>query len=78
MYIYFFQLVILMAIANGYSRVSIGDGKITQHTETAIKVAEIMLKDRGLEFSIKEKKNNNDSKYFFMECKGIGLTNNSI
>lgn len=61
-----------MALANGHSRVSIGHGKLTQHTETAVKIAELMLKNHGYEFSIKEKQNDS-GKFSVMECKGVGL-----
>ncbi|XP_033222086.1 RNA 3'-terminal phosphate cyclase isoform X2 [Belonocnema kinseyi] len=68
------QLVILMALAKGTSRVSIGTKELTCHTETAIKVAEIMLGDRGLRFNL-SKSSGGDLAPHILECEGIGLFN---
>ncbi|XP_011312686.1 RNA 3'-terminal phosphate cyclase [Fopius arisanus] len=70
------QLILLMALAKGQSTVSIGSQPITQHTETAIEIAKIMLKDRGLEFRLRNY-NKADPTEFVIECKGCGLTNDS-
>ncbi|XP_015115552.1 RNA 3'-terminal phosphate cyclase [Diachasma alloeum] len=70
------QLILLMALARGTSKVSIGSQKVTQHTETAIEIAKIMLKDRGLNFELKNC-NETDPKGFVLECNGCGLTNDT-
>lgn len=63
-----------MALAKGTSRVSIGTKELTCHTETAIKVAEIMLGDRGLRFNL-SKSSDGDLAPHILECEGIGLFN---
>lgn len=62
-----------MALANGTSRINVGKGELTCHTETAMKIAEIMLGDKGLRFNVFKSDNNDDS--YVLECKGIGLVN---
>ncbi|KAK0176440.1 hypothetical protein PV328_000573 [Microctonus aethiopoides] len=71
------QIIILMAIATGRSRISIGNQQLTQHTETAIKVAEIMLADRGFHFELNQNKDINipDLTSRILECEGCGLVN---
>lgn len=66
-----------MAIATGRSRISIGNQQLTQHTETAIKVAEIMLADRGFHFELNQNKDINipDLTSHILECEGCGLVN---
>jgi hypothetical protein len=67
-----------MALANGTSRIKIGRNKLTCHTETAIKVAEIMLGKRGLRFNLLESAESRDSMSYFLECQGCGLINESL
>ncbi|RLU19743.1 hypothetical protein DMN91_008300 [Ooceraea biroi] len=69
------QMIILMALANGTSRIKVGDKKLTCHTETAMKVAEIMLGKRGLRFNLSESAESGDSTSYFLECQGCGLIN---
>lgn len=64
-----------MTLAKGISRIKIGN-KLTRHTETAIKIAEIMLANRGLRFHLLEDGNAGDSPSYILECEGCGLINN--
>ena len=65
------QLIILMGLANGVSKVR--TGPLTLHTKTAIHVVE-MLTDA--QFSvIKDANCNLGEQSFLVECKGIGLKN---
>ncbi|KAI4498531.1 hypothetical protein M0802_006466 [Mischocyttarus mexicanus] len=72
------QIIIFMALAKGISRVKVGNKKLTLHTETAIKVAEIMLASRGLSFRWVESESMEDSSSNILECKGCGLVNNFV
>lgn len=63
-----------MALAKGTSRISLGKQKLTCHTETAIKVAETMLADKGLRFNLSRNGNDNHDSYI-LECHGVGLMN---
>lgn len=67
-----------MALATGISRVRVGSKKLTLHTETAIKVAEIMLASRGLHFRLMENESIGDSPSYILECEGCGLINNFV
>lgn len=58
------QIIILMALASGKSIVR--TGPLTDHSKTAIHVAELMTKAK---FTIKELK---DSDCIIMECEGVG------
>ncbi|XP_076662973.1 RNA 3'-terminal phosphate cyclase [Andrena cerasifolii] len=69
------QLVIFMALASGTSRIKLGSKQLTCHTETAIKVAEIMLSDRNLRFKLCEDKGVGDSTCYTLECEGCGYQN---
>ena len=64
-----------MALAKGTSRISIGRKELTSHSETTIKVAELMLGDRGLRFNL-TKSSSNDYAPYILECEGVGLVNN--
>nr|XP_050853609.1 RNA 3'-terminal phosphate cyclase isoform X2 [Vespula vulgaris] len=68
------QIIIYMALAKGISRVKVG--KLTLHTETAMKVAEIMLANRGLRFHLLKNENVENSTSYILECEGCGLINN--
>ncbi|XP_076643068.1 RNA 3'-terminal phosphate cyclase [Halictus rubicundus] len=63
------QLIILMALARGTSRIKLGSQKLTCHTETAIKVAEMMLKNYNLRFKLNEKEAG-DNISSVLECEG--------
>ncbi|XP_008558372.1 RNA 3'-terminal phosphate cyclase [Microplitis demolitor] len=69
------QMVLLMALAHGRSRLLLGKQQLTQHTETAIKVAELMLGNRGFRCQVTANQNAGDSKQNILECDGCGLTN---
>lgn len=62
-----------MALAEGTSRINFGQMKLSLHTETAIKIAEMMLGDRGLKFTMLEDKDDGVSN--ILECQGCGLVN---
>ena len=61
------QLILYMALADGKSRIKVGP--ITNHTETAIYVAELLTSAR---FKI-DKIDDNDTNV--IECTGIGFKN---
>uniref|UniRef100_A0A1B6LSD4 RNA 3'-terminal phosphate cyclase n=1 Tax=Graphocephala atropunctata TaxID=36148 RepID=A0A1B6LSD4_9HEMI len=63
------QMIILMALAKGRSKIL--SGPITLHTETAIHIAQLMTKAT---FSIHKQDDNTN----IIECEGIGLENDSI
>ena len=65
------QMIILMVLATGPSKVKVGKKELTMHAETAKQVAEIMLGNRGLKFSV----NKNETGSYIFECNGLGLTN---
>ncbi|OXU24359.1 hypothetical protein TSAR_016808 [Trichomalopsis sarcophagae] len=65
------QIIILMVLAKGPSKVKVGKNPLTCHAETAKQVAEIMLGNRGLRFSSSQ--DNNGS--HILECNGLGLIN---
>lgn len=65
-------MIIYMALAKGRSRVCLGEQKLTSHTETAIKVAELILGAKGLKFNLTKE---NENGHFFLECDGLGLVN---
>ncbi|XP_012154205.1 RNA 3'-terminal phosphate cyclase isoform X2 [Megachile rotundata] len=71
------QLIILIALAKGLSKIKLGSKKLTCHTETAIKVAELMLKDFNLRFKLCENKDK-DSISYTLECEGCGYENKNI
>ncbi|XP_023288248.1 RNA 3'-terminal phosphate cyclase isoform X2 [Orussus abietinus] len=72
------QIIIFMALAQGISRVQIGEKNLTCHTETAIQVAELMLGSRGLKFSVTKGGNEGEFAPYILECHGCGLVNNSL
>lgn len=67
-----------MALAKGTSRIKVGDKKLTCHTETAMKVAEMMLGKRGLCFNLSENAEGGDTLSYVLECQGCGLINDSL
>ncbi|XP_017886985.1 RNA 3'-terminal phosphate cyclase-like isoform X2 [Ceratina calcarata] len=69
------QLIIFMALAKGTSKVNLGSKKLTCHTETAIQVAEIMLKEFNLHFKLSEGKDNGGNISYSLECKGYEYEN---
>ena len=71
------QLIILMALAEGVSKINLGSKKLTCHTETAIKVAELMLKDFNPRFNLCENKDGDNVSYA-LECEGCGYKNKYI
>lgn len=68
-------MVLLMALAHGRSRLLLGKQQLTLHTETAIKVAELMLGDRGFRCQVITSQDAGDSKQYILECDGCGLLN---
>ncbi|XP_015601252.1 RNA 3'-terminal phosphate cyclase isoform X2 [Cephus cinctus] len=72
------QIIILMAIAKGRSRIRVGENKLTRHAETAIQIAELMLGNRGLRFSLSASGSDGDSAPYVLECEGCGLVNSSF
>ncbi|XP_012233175.1 RNA 3'-terminal phosphate cyclase [Linepithema humile] len=72
------QMIILMALAKGTSRIKVGDKKLTCHTETAMQVAEMMLGKRGLSFNLSESAEGGDTSSYVLECQGCGLINDSL
>ena len=64
------QLIIYMALAKGTSRIKCGP--LTLHTKTAIYMAESMSEAK---FRVEESADEKD--IFFIECTGIGYTNNT-
>lgn len=70
-------MIILMALAKGFSRIQIGSEKPTSHTETAIKIAEMILGNQGLHFNLDEYEVN-DTLCYALECEGCGLMNESF
>ncbi|XP_076239446.1 RNA 3'-terminal phosphate cyclase [Calliopsis andreniformis] len=69
------QLIIWMVLAKGISKIKLGNQKLTSHTETAIKVAEIMLNDNNLHFKLSENKDFGDCTSYTLECKGCAYEN---
>ncbi|XP_074110029.1 RNA 3'-terminal phosphate cyclase [Cotesia typhae] len=69
------QMVLLMALAHGRSRMLLGKQQLTLHTETAIKVTELMLGDRGFQCQVITSRDAGDSKKYILECDGCGLLN---
>ncbi|XP_031826928.1 RNA 3'-terminal phosphate cyclase [Nomia melanderi] len=65
------QLIIFMALASGTSKINLGRQKLTSHTETAMKVVEIMLKNYNFHFQLSEKEVGDNISYI-LECKGCG------
>ncbi|CAF0854679.1 unnamed protein product [Adineta ricciae] len=65
------QLIIIMALANGHSKIR--SGPLTDHTKTAIAVAELLTKTK---FTVTEVSNsattNTHNSAFIIECDGIG------
>ncbi|XP_046475883.1 RNA 3'-terminal phosphate cyclase isoform X1 [Neodiprion pinetum] len=69
------QMIILMTLASGKSKVRTGARELTCHTQTAIQVAELMLGHRGLRFQFsKEHNKEEDPPSYTLECIGLGLT----
>lgn len=72
------QMIILMALASGRSKIRTGTRDLTCHTQTAIQVAELMLGDKGLRFQCsKEPSKDGGSESLILECEGLGLTNDN-
>ncbi|CAK9831965.1 RNA 3'-terminal phosphate cyclase [Anthophora retusa] len=69
------QLIILMALAKGLSRINLGKKKLTCHTQTAIEVAEIILSEFGLHFKLCENKDAGGDTLYSLECEGYGYEN---
>eukprot|EP00057_Strongylocentrotus_purpuratus_P006892 XP_011661366.1 PREDICTED: RNA 3'-terminal phosphate cyclase-like [Strongylocentrotus purpuratus] len=67
------QLIIFMALAKGQSRVR--TGPITQHTETAIHIAELLTEAK---FSISPLTDGSGEGANMIECTGIGLPNKQL
>ncbi|KAM0733810.1 RNA 3'-terminal phosphate cyclase [Formica fusca] len=72
------QMIILMALAKGISKIKVGDKKLTCHTETAMQVTEMMLGKRGLSFNLSESAEGGDTSSYVLECQGCGLINENI
>ncbi|XP_043273462.1 RNA 3'-terminal phosphate cyclase-like [Venturia canescens] len=72
------QIILLMALAKGRSQILLGEQKLTQHTKTAIQIAEIMLGDRGLHFTSRDSASDGDTGTFILECDGCGLVNEAV
>ncbi|XP_066584921.1 RNA 3'-terminal phosphate cyclase-like [Prorops nasuta] len=73
------QLIILMALADGVSKIRINNKELTQHTDTAIKIAEIMLADQGLKFNLAETRDSNNLVINYdLECKGTNKINSAL
>ncbi|XP_063995609.1 RNA 3'-terminal phosphate cyclase [Diachasmimorpha longicaudata] len=70
------QLILFMALARGRSSIFIGSQKLTLHTETAMEIAKIILKDRGLNYELKNMNETNPNE-FLLQCNGCGLTNDT-
>jgi len=64
------QLIIFMALANGCSKIKCGP--LTLHTQTAIKVTEIMT---GVNFKVSPASGSVGNDAFFIECEGIAHKN---
>ncbi|XP_032666730.1 RNA 3'-terminal phosphate cyclase isoform X2 [Odontomachus brunneus] len=71
------QMIILMALAKGVSRIKVSGKQLTCHTETAMQVAEIMLGNRGLHFNLSENTDDKGVLSYILECQGCGLINNN-
>ncbi|XP_014467743.1 PREDICTED: RNA 3'-terminal phosphate cyclase [Dinoponera quadriceps] len=67
------QMIILMTLAKGVSKIKVGDKQLTSHTDTAIRVAEMMLADRGLRFDLSESTDDRGASSYVLECQGCGL-----
>ncbi|KAG7212602.1 hypothetical protein KM043_012895 [Ampulex compressa] len=72
------QMIVLMVLAKGASKINVGNQKLTCHTETAIEVAKIMLTNRGLCFNLSESRDRGDTFTYTLECEGCGLTNSGF
>ncbi|EFN86237.1 RNA 3'-terminal phosphate cyclase [Harpegnathos saltator] len=72
------QMIILMTLAEGVSRIKVGDKQLTSHTQTAMQVAEIMLGNRGLHFNLLESADNKGTLSYVLECQGCGLINSNL
>ncbi|XP_050494138.1 RNA 3'-terminal phosphate cyclase isoform X1 [Bombus huntii] len=72
------QLIILMALAKGTSKINLGSKKLTCHTETAIKVAELVLQQFNLQFKLCENRNDGSNNSYTLECEGCGYENKDI
>lgn len=64
-----------MALAKGTSRINLGNKKLTCHTETAIKVAEMMLNKFNLRFKLCENGEIGGKTSYALECDGCGYEN---
>lgn len=71
------QMIILMALAKGVSRIKVSGKQLTCHTETAMQVAEIMLGNRGLHFNLSENTDDKGVLSYVLECQGCGLINDN-
>ncbi|CAK9796963.1 RNA 3'-terminal phosphate cyclase [Anthophora plagiata] len=69
------QLIILMALAKGLSRINLGNKTLTCHTQTAIEVAEMILSEFGLHFKLCENKDAGGDTLYSLECEGCGYEN---
>ncbi|CAD1475998.1 unnamed protein product, partial [Heterotrigona itama] len=72
------QLIILMALAKGISKINLGNRKLTCHTETAIRVTELILKQFNLHFKLSENKDDEGNASYSLECEGCGYENKNI
>ena len=66
-----------MALAKGISKINLGNKKLTCHTETAIKVAELILKQFNFHFKLSENRNDGGISYS-LECEGCGYENKDM
>ncbi|KOC68856.1 RNA 3'-terminal phosphate cyclase [Habropoda laboriosa] len=72
------QLIILMTLARGMSRINLGSKKLTCHTQTAIKVVEMILNDFNVHFKLCENKDAGGNTCYTLECEGCGYENKII
>lgn len=67
-----------MALAKGISKINLGNKKLTCHTETAIRVAELILKQFNLHFKLSENRDDGGNASYSLECEGCGYENKDI
>ncbi|CAK9815262.1 RNA 3'-terminal phosphate cyclase [Anthophora quadrimaculata] len=72
------QLIILMALAKGMSRINLGKTKLTCHTQTAIEVTEMILSKFGFHFKLCENKDARGDTLYSLECEGCGYENKIV
>ncbi|OAD58762.1 RNA 3'-terminal phosphate cyclase, partial [Eufriesea mexicana] len=68
------QLIILMALAKGTSKINLGNKNLTSHTKTAIEITDMILNQFNVHFKFSENKNGSDILYS-LECEGNGYEN---